>query len=140
MKGYFTTMDKIVKITKKDRFESIIALCEAVDADDVDLDGIIQFCKDEIATLDKRAASAKVRAAEKRAANDEFLEVVYGALTEAPQTREEILKALDNDELTLNKVGARLTKLVNAERVVKEEISVEGADGKKHKVMTYRLA
>ena len=128
------------KITKKERFESIIALCEAVDAEDVDLDGIIEFCQNEIAALDKRAAKAKERSAEKRAANDEYLEVVFGVLTDEPMTRNDVLTALDNPELTVNKVGARLTKLVSSGRAIKEETTVETEDGKKKKVMTYRLA
>lgn len=128
------------KITKKERFESIIALCEAVDAEDVDLDGIIEFCQNEIAALDKRAAKAKERSAEKRVANDEYLEVVFGVLTDEPMTRNDVLIALDNPELTVNKVGARLTKLVSSGRAIKEETTVETEDGKKKKVMTYRLA
>lgn len=128
------------KITKKERFESIIALCEAVDAEDVDLDGIIEFCQNEIAALDKRAAKAKERSAEKRATNDEYLEVVFGVLTDEPMTRNDVLTALDNPELTVNKVGARLTKLVSSGRAIKEETTVETEDGKKKKVMTYRLA
>lgn len=128
------------KITKKERFESIIALCEAVDAEDMDLDGIIEFCQNEIAALDKRAAKAKERSAEKRVANDEYLEVVFGVLTDEPMTRNDVLIALDNPELTVNKVGARLTKLVSSGRAIKEETTVETEDGKKKKVMTYRLA
>ncbi len=129
-----------VKITKKERFESIIALCEAVDADDIDLDGIIEFCQNEIATLDKRAAKAKERSAEKRAANDEYLETVYNVITDEPMTRDAILEAIGDPELTLNKVGARLTKLVSSGRAIKEEKAIETEEGKKKKVMTYRLA
>ena len=49
-------------------------------------------------------------------------------------TVDEIVTALDSEEVTRNKVTARLGKLVKAGRIVKEPVKVEG-----NKRMAYRL-
>ena len=130
-----------VKVTKRERYESIKALVEAVGAvEGIDTDGIVAFCDKEIATLDTRAEKAKERAAEKRAEGDELQAAVLAALTDEPASRQEITDRIEGEDVTLAKVGYRLTALVKQGLAVKEEIAVTGEDGKSKKIAAYRLA
>lgn len=130
-----------VKVTKRERYESIKALVEAVGAvEGIDTDGIVAFCDKEIATLDTRAEKAKERAAEKRAEGDELQAAVLAALTDEPASRQEVTDRIEGEDVTLAKVGYRLTALVKQGLAVKEEIVVTGEDGKSKKIAAYRLA
>ena len=67
------------KITKRERYESIMALCDTLGTmDGFDLDGIMEFCQKEIDTLGARAEKAKERAAAKRAEGMKLLLVLRG--------------------------------------------------------------
>ena len=130
-----------VKITKRERFESIKALVETVGSvEGFDMEGIVAFCDKEIAALDNRAAKAKERAAEKRAEGDELQAAVLEALTDELSTRQDVTDRSDGEDVTVAKVGYRLSQLVKAGRAVKEEITVAGEDGKSKKIAAYRLA
>ena len=130
-----------VKVTKRERYESIKALVEAVGAvEGIDTDGIVAFCDKEIAALDTRAEKAKERAAEKRAEGDELQAAVLAALTDELASRQEITDRIEGEDVTLAKVGYRLTALVKQGLAVKEEIPITGEDGKSKKVAAYRLA
>ena len=130
-----------VKVTKRERYESIKALVEAVGAvEGIDTDGIVAFCDKEIATLDTRAGKAKERAAATRAEGDELQAAVLAALTDEPASRQEVTDRIEGEDVTLAKVGYRLTALVKQGFAVKEEIAVTGEDGKSKKVAAYRLA
>lgn len=133
--------DSVVKVTKRERYESIKALCDvAGDVGDIDVAGIIAFCDKEIETLDARAEKAKERAATKRAEGDELTEVVYNVLTDEPAPIDEIVARIGSEDVTKGKVTYRLTSLVKAGRAVKTEASVPGADGKARKVSVYAIA
>lgn len=130
-----------IKVTKRERYESIKALVEAVGAvEGIDTDGIVAFCDKEIATLDTRAEKAKERAAEKRAEGDELQAAVLAALTDEPASRQEVTDRIEGEDVTLAKVGYRLTALVKQGLAVKEEIAITGEDGKSKKIAAYRLA
>ena len=130
-----------VKVTKRERYESIKALVEAVGAvEGIDTDGIVAFCDKEIAALDTRAEKAKERAAEKRAEGDELQAAVLAALTDEPASRQEVTDRIEGEDVTLAKVGYRLTALVKQGLAVKEEIAVTGEDGKSKKIAGYRLS
>lgn len=131
-----------VKITKRERYESIMALCETVGAvEGFDMDGIVAFCQKEIDALATRAQKAKDRAAEKRAEGDELQAAVLEALTDELATRQEITDRVDPSyEASVAKIGYRLTSLVKAGKAIKEEVTVAGEDGKNRKVAAYRLA
>ena len=129
------------KITKRERYESIKALCAAVgNIEGFDLDGIVEFCDKEMATLAARAEKAKERAAEKRAQGDELQSAVLAALTDEFATRDEITSRVEGDEVTVAKVGYRLTQLVKAGVAVKDENTMPNAEGKTRKVSVYKLA
>ena len=130
-----------VKITKRERFESIKALVKAVGpVEGIDTEGIVAFCDKEIVALDNRAAKAKERAAEKRAEGDELQAAVLEALTDELSTRQDVTDRIDGEDVTLAKVGYRLSQLVKAGKAVKEEITVTGEDGKNKRIAAYRLA
>lgn len=128
------------KLTARDKFTALINAMRTGETS-IDPETLAQFCEAEIEKLDKKAAKARERAAAKKAEGDELTEVVFAVLnTNEFMTRAAIMDALDgkiDEDVSINKVGARLNKLVAAERVEKSEVSVE-RDGKKAKMMAYR--
>ena len=133
-----------IKVTKKMKFEGMIAYFKGEETELTEAD-FIQFCEEQVADLDKKAAKAKERAAAKKAEADELTEIVFGVLTDEYQTIAEIAEAValalpeDAEEVSAQKITARLTKLVKAGDVEKEQVTVE-VEGKKSKKMAYRVA
>ena len=108
---------------------------------DIEPTKIIEFCENEIALLDKKADKAKERAAAKKAEADELMDKVYAVLSDTEfMTRNAVMDALGDmpEDVSISKVGARLTKLVNSQAVEKSELTVANAEGKKSKCMGYR--
>lgn len=130
------------KMTKAMYFEVIRGIIEGLGAnafpEGVYANDVLDFIDRQVALLDKRAAASKERAAKKRAASDELTELIYTMIFEADDyiTADEIVEKIDDEEVTKNKVTARVSKLVKAGRVVKEQVKLE--DGKKR--MAYRIA
>lgn len=127
------------KITKRERFESIVALCEAAPIEGFDYAGIAEFCEKEIDALDRKAVKAKERAAEKRAEGDELTERVFSFVTEDPATIDDIVAFIDDEDVTKGKVQYRLGQLYKAGRVEKVQVSVEVEGGKNRKLVAYCL-
>lgn len=102
-------------------------------------DVLKEFAEKKIAQLDKRNASAKVRAERKRAEGDELTEAVFGFVSDEPQTREQVAEAMiaAGHSVTVGKVQARLTKLFNEGRIAKAKAKVSGEDGKAKTVTVY---
>lgn len=116
-------MAEITKLTKNEVLDIIL---EAM-ADNAD---VVAYCETEKASLAKKAAAAKARAEEKRAAGDELREVVLEILNNAtePMTRDMILACIDNAEeleLTAAKVGNRASELVRYNLAHKVEVKVD---------------
>ena len=136
------TKTTATKITKKDNLNSLIALISAAQvagvAGDFDFDALAAYCTNEIKLLDKKAAKAKETAAAKKAEKDELCNVVEAVLTTEFQTRNDIAAQIEGDDVTVAKVGYRLTKLVELGLAEKTEVSVPGPDGKARKVVAYR--
>ena len=131
------------KITKKQMFEGMVAYFEGADTELTEKQ-FIEFCIAQIEDLDKKAAKAKERAAKKKAEGDVLTDLVYSVMTEEFQTGADIAAAVlaqlpEDTDVTASKVTARITKLVNADAVVKEQVTVE-VEGKKSKKMAYKLA
>lgn len=124
-----------VKLTQKDMFTMIkSAFIEETDVD-VDVDAIVAFCDTQIEKLENKAAAAKKLAEKKRAEGDALYDAVKEVITAEWQTRNKITDAIDMDEITPSKVGARLTKLVKEGYVIKEQ---QGSG--KGRAMVYKLA
>ena len=128
------------RTTKRDFYEAIIKAMETGETN-IEPAKIIEFCENEIALMDKKADKAKERAAAKKAEVDELMEKVYAVLSDTEfMTRNAVMDALGDmpEDVSIAKVGARLTKMVNNQTVEKSELTVANAEGKKSKVMGYR--
>jgi predicted transcriptional regulator len=90
----------------------------------------VEYCDNELAKLAKKNEKAKERAAEKRAIGDELQASVLAVITDAPQTRDDILVALNDEtgELTVHKIQAKLNNLVESNQISKCKVKTE--DGK----------
>lgn len=108
------------KMTKREKFEFLLTL-----EDVLNHELMVEFINDEISALDKRAEKAKERAAERRAKNDELTAKIAEILTEEPQTISEILKALNDETLTQQKIVTRLSKLESQGAAVKQNVKLE---------------
>lgn len=139
-----STIATTTKITKKSNLNSLIALISAAQvagiAGDFDFDALTAYCANEINLLDKKAAKAKETAAAKKTEKDELCVAVESVLTDEFQTRQDIAAQIEGDDVTVAKVGYRLTKLVELGVAEKSEISAPGTDGKARKVVAYKLA
>lgn len=121
------------KMTKRDCLNALYEIVVNTDVENGDT--LMEFIEKELAQLDKRRDAAAKRAEKKKEASDALTEEIYGLLTETPMTIDEIVLALDTEDVTTNKVAARLGKLIKADRVVKEAVRVD-----KRRKMAYRLA
>lgn len=129
-------MAETVKITKAQYFESIKAVAETMNFGEISGADMVAFCDAQLEQLANKAAKAKEKAAEKKAATDELKAVVASILTEELQTADEILAQIESDdEISKAKVVSRLTALVKDGVATKEEVKVE-----KSKKMAYKLA
>ena len=123
------------KITKAENFATLRQIVLDTVADQEEQDALIEFIDNEVAILEKRKADAAKRAEKKKAESDELTEEIFDLLGEELTTVDEVVVALDNEEITRAMVTARLGKLVREGRIVKEDVKV---DGKKRKA--YRVA
>lgn len=126
----------MTKITEREIYNSILD-------GTFDVDVLVEFATKKLAQLDHRNEKAKERAAAKRAEGDELTEKVFALVSDEPQTRDDITNALiaDGIEVTVGKVGYRLSALVADGRINKEEVTIPGGEGEKSKrVMVYTIA
>lgn len=129
------------KITKKERFETLINLFngDIVLGDIADANDYVAFFEKEVAALDKKAAKAKETAAKKKAEGDELTDRIADVLTDEFATISDIVKALGDEDVSNQKASYRLGKLADAGKAVKGELSI-GGEGKTRKVVAYKLA
>lgn len=129
-------MEKAIKKTKATYFEELKEIVNTAVEDQEQKDELIEFIDKQLETLKNRKEAAAKRAEQKKAESDALTEEIYAVLGEDLMTLDQIVEALDSEDVTRNKVTARLGKLVKAERVEKEAVKVEGG-GKR---MAYRIA
>ena len=118
-----------VKITNVD----ILTMIEELAVGTANEEVILGYCAKQKDSLANKAAKAKERAAEKRAAGDDLRDAVQAILENAtePMTREMILAAFENAEeleLTVGKVGNRASELVRFN--IAHKVDVKTEDGK----------
>lgn len=122
------------KMTKKDYFNELKGIVEESNSE---IKGeLIYFIESQITSIDNKAEKARERAAAKKAEGDELREVVKSTLTNEFQTADEIFGQLEGEDLTVAKVRARLTQLVNLGEAEKTEVKTEDNKTKK----AYKLA
>lgn len=108
------------KITKAE----VLNIIAEVMADNAD---VVAYCENELALLESKKIKAKERADAKRAAGDELQAAIAEVLTDAPQTRDDILAQVTNgeDELTVGKIQAKLNNLVKFGQASKCTVKTE---------------
>lgn len=127
------------KITKAQKYAMIEDILNTVDGDNIDM--LIEFVQAEQAALANKAAKAKAKAAEKKTEIDDLGNAVLGVLNGTPKTRDEVFALVEDfsNDVSVAKVGARLTRLVDAGLVVKTEVKAITASGKKTTRMAYSV-
>ena len=114
------------KVTKKDMFNTIIALAQEVE--DLDLDfnteEIITFAQHEIEMLEKKASSKSKKDKEKDKTDEVLMTIIHETLIGSTgMTASEILKANSTreefEDVSNQKVSALLKKMVEREEVKK---------------------
>ena len=128
-------MENAVKKTKAMYFAELREMVLAAVEDQAQRDELVEFIDKQIETLEKRKVAAAERAEKKKAESDAMTDAILAQIGNELITVDEIVIALDSEEVTRNKVTARLGKLVKAGTIVKEAVKVEG-----NKRMAYRLA
>ena len=131
------------KITKADRYASIIAILKATNSD-ADL---VAFCENEIDLLAKKSAKAKEAAAAKKTEVDPLTESIKAALAtlaeDAYATIADVtaMVAVDDADITPSKVSYRLSALVKTGDAVSTEVTIAGGEGVKARtIKAYKLA
>ena len=128
-------MENTVKKTKAMYFAELREMVLAAVEDQAQQDELVEFIDKQIETLEKRKVAAAERAEKKKAESDAMTDAILAQIGDELITVDEIVVALDSEEVTRNKVTARLGKLVKAGTIVKEAVKVDG-----NKRMAYRLA
>lgn len=128
-------MENTVKKTKAMYFAELREMVLAAVEDQAQQDELVEFIDKQLETLEKRKVAAAERAEKKKAESDAMTDAILAQIGNELITVDEIVVALDSEEVTRNKVTARLGKLVKAGTIVKEAVKVDG-----NKRMAYRLA
>ena len=127
------------KMTKMEKFQAIEDILNTVDGDNIDM--LIEFVQAEQAALANKAAKAKAKATEKKTEIDDLGNAVLGVLNGTPKTRDEVFALVEDfsNDVSVAKVGARLTRLVELGQAQKSEVKSITASGKKTTRMAYSL-
>lgn len=126
-------MADTIKMTKVDYFEQLAGIVEASDVENKE--DILKFIQGSIETLENRKRAAQERAEKKKNEPDELADAVKAVLSGELQTADDIAAQIEGEDVTKQKVVARLTKMVNAGTVRKDSIKTDD----KRKVMGYAL-
>lgn len=114
------------KKTKKELFTELKEIVSAAQLDEDRETMYLDFIDRQIASIDKRAETAKARAEEKKVASDALTDAIYDLVTDEPKTVEDLVGEIDDEEVTRNKVTSRLGRLVKSGLVNKETVKIEG--------------
>jgi hypothetical protein len=130
------------KITKREMFEAIKVGCTTGEWTVSDTE-IAEFCENEIALLDKKAAKAKERQAEKKAAGDELTDVIKSVMStdEFEVIADIAVKVAEIDaDSTIHKVTYRLGQLVKNGLAESTDVKIPGSEGQKTRTIKgYKL-
>jgi hypothetical protein len=123
------------KKTKAMYFAELREMVTAAVEDEARREELVEFIDKQVEALEKRKVAAAARAEKKKAESDALTEEIFERIGDELITVDEIVVTFDEEEeVSRAKVTARLGKLVNAGRIEKEAVRV---DGKKR--MAYRL-
>lgn len=127
-------MENAVKKTKAMYFAELREMVMNATLDQAEQDELLEFIDKQVETLEKRKQAAAARAEKKREESDALTDAIFAQIGDELITVDEIVVALDSEEVTRNKVTARLGKLAKAGKIVKDSVKVDG-----NKRMAYRL-
>ena len=118
------------KMTKIEMFTALKELvATSVEVDEETKVAYEEFIDKELASIEKRRESAQKRAAANKEVSDaltnEILAIVQN--NDTVMLVDDIVEALGNEEITRNKVTARLGKLVANGDIVKNTVKVDGS-------------
>lgn len=123
------------KKTKAMYFAELREMVTVAVEDEAHRNELVDFIDKQVEALEKRKVAAAARAEKKKAESDALTEEIFERIGDELITVDEIVITFDEEEeVSRAKVTARLGKLVNAGRIEKEAVKV---DGKKR--MAYRL-
>ena len=128
-------MENTVKKTKVMYFTELREMIMNAVNDEEKQDELLAFIDKQIETLEKRKEAAATRAAKKKEESDALTEEILGLIGEDLVTVDEIVVAINREDVTRNKVTARLGKLFKKGAIVKETVKVNG-----NQRMAYKLA
>lgn len=140
----------VKKPTKKANYSAIKSILDAAESAGISLEiegisyeSLAEFVEHEIELLDNKAAAAQKRAADKKVEGDALRERIYNVLSDSEfMTIPEIVKALNDEDISAQMVTARLTQLMAPEvaKIEKEMVTVPAAieGGKAKKLSAYR--
>lgn len=128
-------MEHTVKKTKAMYFAELREMIVNAGIDQEKQDELLEFIDKEVDTLNRRKDAAAARAEKKRAESDALTDAIFAKIGEELVTVDDIMDGLDGEDITRNKVTARLGKLVKMGKIVKESVKVDGKNR-----MAYRVA
>lgn len=115
------------KKTKAIYFAELKDIVTAAVEDEETKNSYLDFIDKQLEALNKRREAAVKRAEKKKAESDALTEEIYAILSEDKDTTvDEIVVTFNTEEITRNKVTARLGKLVKAGLVAKTYVKVDG--------------
>ena len=109
----------MTKVTKRDNFKAIVAVLEAAGKAD-----LVAVMNHELELLEKKNSYKSTKPTKTQIANEGLKAQIVEILSAEPNrlfTAGEVLKALDNEELSGSKVTAMLTQLKNDGSVTRIE-------------------
>ena len=117
-------MTNTKKITKRECYNTLITMVDQIESEgvtfeneDMTCDALREFIAHEIELLDNKAAAAAKRAQAKRDEGDALRARILDVMsTENFMTIPEIVKAIDDEDVSAQMVTARLTQCVKAEQ------------------------
>lgn len=130
------------KTTKRENLtalETLLTAAETANLGDFNYAALRDYVTNEVELLNKKAEAAKARAAKAKEEGDALRDEIFGLLNaDEFITIPGIIKTIGREDVTPQKVTARLTQLVKLNKVEKSEVSIE-ADGKTRKIQGYRV-
>ena len=118
------------KVTNKEMFTKVIAL--ATEKNDT---AMVDWAQAKIDALNAKAEKARAKAAEKKADGDALRDAVLNVLDDEAMTVADIVAALNDPDVSANKVVYRANALVDLGMAVKENVKVPGVDGAKARTL-----
>ena len=120
-------------MTRREAFEIFAGLVDY--AAEEQRDDLRDVLDKEFAAIEKKNASARARAAKKRAEGDALKAEIAGLLNSEAQVAQDIIDALGREDITPAKVAARMKVLCNEGVAEREYVKIDG-----RKLVGYKLA